>query len=69
MKKNKTKKYYFGSEKTQELLNDPAQKSTSVLVPDDIKDKVRSWARDMGLSPELILREYIIESLKNSIGC
>jgi hypothetical protein len=35
---------------TQELLDDPKIKEKSVYVPDDIKKKIRSWAKDMKLS-------------------
>lgn len=34
----------------EELLDDPAFDAASVYVPDDIKVKIRKWARDMGLS-------------------
>lgn len=34
----------------EELLDDPAFNSASVYVPDDIKVKIRKWAKDMGLS-------------------
>lgn len=32
------------------LLDDPAVKEKSVYVPDDVKDKIESWADDMKLS-------------------
>lgn len=32
-----------------ELLDDPAWSEGSVLVPDDIKDRIGKWARAMGL--------------------
>jgi hypothetical protein len=32
-----------------ELLDDPHYKEKSVYVPDDIKDKINAWAKDMGL--------------------
>jgi hypothetical protein len=34
----------------EELLDDPAYKADSVYVPDDIKNKIDKWAKDMGLS-------------------
>jgi hypothetical protein len=34
----------------EELLDDPAFNSGSVYVPDDIKKKIKKWAKDMGLS-------------------
>jgi len=33
-----------------DLLDDPAYKANSVLVPRDIKKKIDKWAKDMGLS-------------------
>lgn len=33
-----------------ELLDDPAIDKPSVYVPDDIKKKIKSWAKDMKLS-------------------
>jgi hypothetical protein len=33
-----------------DLLDDPAFSEKSILVPDDIKDKIRKWAKDMKLS-------------------
>ena len=33
-----------------ELTNDKAFKKKSVLVPDDIKEKIKSWTKSMGLS-------------------
>lgn len=33
-----------------ELLDDPAYKTDSVYVPNDIKKKINKWAKDMGLS-------------------
>lgn len=33
----------------RELLDDPAWAEGSVLVPDDIKDRIGKWARAMGL--------------------
>jgi hypothetical protein len=35
---------------TEELLDDPAFKKKSVLVRDDAKKKIASWAKDMKLS-------------------
>jgi len=32
-----------------ELLDDPKNKEKSTYVPDDIKDAIRKWAKDMGL--------------------
>ena len=32
-----------------ELLDDPSYKKKSVYVPDDIKDKIDTWATSMGL--------------------
>ena len=32
-----------------ELLDDPANKGKSVLVPDDIKHSIKKWAKEMGL--------------------
>ena len=34
----------------EDLLSDPAYQSKSVYVPDEIKDKISSWAKDMGLT-------------------
>lgn len=34
----------------QELMDDPALKKKSVMVPDDIKDKIGHYFRAMGLS-------------------
>lgn len=34
----------------KELLDDEAFDAPSVLVPDDIKKKIKKWAKDMGLS-------------------
>ena len=34
----------------QELEDDPSYKEKSVLVPDDIKKKIKKWSRDMKLS-------------------
>lgn len=33
-----------------ELMDDPAVKKRSVMVPDDIKRQVRRWTKAMGLS-------------------
>ena len=33
-----------------ELLDNPAYKTDSVYVPNDIKKKINKWAKDMGLS-------------------
>ena len=33
-----------------ELLNDPSFEEKSMLVPDDVKDKIRKWAKDMKMS-------------------
>jgi hypothetical protein len=33
-----------------ELMGDPAFSEKSVYVPDDIKKKIRKWAKDMKLS-------------------
>jgi len=35
---------------SEELLDDPAFKEKSVLVRDDAKKKIKSWAKDMKLS-------------------
>lgn len=35
---------------SMELLDDPTFKEKSVYVSDDIKDKIRKWAKDMKLS-------------------
>ena len=35
---------------SEELLDDPAYKEKSVLVRDDAKKKITSWAKDMKLS-------------------
>lgn len=35
---------------THNLLDDPGFRSKSVYVPDDIKDKIKSWADTMMLS-------------------
>jgi hypothetical protein len=34
----------------KELLDDEAFDASSVLVPDDIKKKIKKWAKDMKLS-------------------
>lgn len=34
----------------KELLDDPAFSEKSVYVSDEIKDKIRKWAKDMKLS-------------------
>lgn len=34
----------------QELMDDPAMKKRSVMVPDDIKDKIGRYFKAMGLS-------------------
>jgi hypothetical protein len=34
----------------EELLDDSSFKDSSVYVPDDIKKKIKKWAKDMGLS-------------------
>ena len=34
----------------EELLDDSAFNAGSVYVPDDIKKKIKKWAKDMGLS-------------------
>jgi len=34
----------------KELLDDEAFDAPSVLVPDDIKKKIKKWAKDMKLS-------------------
>lgn len=34
----------------KELLDDSAFNAGSVYVPDDIKKKIKKWAKDMGLS-------------------
>ena len=34
----------------QELMDDPALKKKSVMVPDDIKHKIRRYFKAMGLS-------------------
>jgi hypothetical protein len=34
----------------KDLMDDPALKKKSVLVPDDIKHKIRKWAKAMGLT-------------------
>lgn len=33
-----------------DLMDDPAIKKQSKLVPDDIKSSIRSWTKKMGLS-------------------
>ena len=33
------------------LLDDPAFQEDSVLVPNDIKKKIKKWAKDMKLTP------------------
>lgn len=52
--KNQEKKVKGGSHPEEsydkELLDDDGFKSPSVYVPDDIKDKIKKWAKDMGLS-------------------
>jgi hypothetical protein len=37
---------------TGELLDDPSYKEKSVYVPDDIKQTINKWAKDMGLKKE-----------------
>jgi hypothetical protein len=49
------KNYHFGGsapeeDYTMELLDDPDFEAKSVYVPDDIKEKIRKWSRDMKLS-------------------
>lgn len=34
----------------KELLDDKGFEAPSVYVPDDIKKKIKKWAKDMGLS-------------------
>jgi hypothetical protein len=34
----------------KELLSDPAFAEDSVYVPNDVKEKIKSWAKDMKLS-------------------
>ncbi len=34
----------------KELLDDEGFEAPSVYVPDDIKKKIKKWAKDMGLS-------------------
>ena len=48
------RKYHFGGSHPEEdydteLLDDPKYKEPSVLVPDDIKQKINKWAKQMGL--------------------
>lgn len=54
MKKNKKK--FRGSHPEEsynkQLLDDPSYKKPSVYVPDDIKDKINKWAKDMGMKKE-----------------
>ena len=35
---------------SMELMDDPAFSEKSVYVPDDVKKKIRKWAKDMKLS-------------------
>jgi len=35
---------------TKELLDDPFFKEDSIYVPDDIKEKIVSWAKDIKMS-------------------
>lgn len=47
-------KYHFGGSHPdesydKELLKDPAFDEESVYVPNDIKEKIRKWAKDMKL--------------------
>lgn len=35
---------------SEELMDDPDFKSDSVYVPNSVKKKIRSWAKDMKLS-------------------
>jgi hypothetical protein len=49
------KKYYFGGSSPEEryeveLLDDPGFLAPSVYVPNDVKEKIKSWAVQMGLS-------------------
>jgi len=51
------KKHHFGGSQPEEsydkeLLDDAAFEEPSVYVPNDIKVKIRKWAKDMGLSTE-----------------
>ena len=34
----------------RDLIDDPAWKKRSVLVPDDVKDAIKRWSRQMGLT-------------------
>lgn len=48
-------KYHFGGSHPdesydKELLKDPAFDEESVYVPNDIKKKIKKWAKDMGLT-------------------
>lgn len=67
---SKKRKYDFGfsgsqpEEKYDEhLLNDPSYEKKSVYVPDDIKQKINSWAADMGLTP----KKKKVKSMKNEL--
>lgn len=52
--REKSMKSYAGSHPTEaydhSFEDDPAYKERSDLVPDDIKDDIKKWSSDMGLS-------------------
>ena len=50
MKKLKTRGSKSDESYDEELLDDSAYKTKSVYVPDDVKEKINSWAKDMGLT-------------------
>jgi hypothetical protein len=52
--KEERKKYHFGGSHPEEdydteLLDDPSYLEPSVMVPNDIKNKIHTWAKQMGL--------------------
>ena len=54
-KRKGSSKYHFGGSHPdesydKELMQDEAFGEESVYVPDDIKEKIKKWANDMGLS-------------------
>lgn len=53
--REEVRKYYFGGSYPEEryeveLLDDPDFEAPSVYVPDDVKEKIKTWAVAMGLS-------------------
>jgi len=50
IKKRNTRGSHPDESYDKELLDDPKFNDASVYVPDDIKVKIKKWAKDMGLS-------------------